>query len=703
MMEENEVLLDVDHSGLKIVIEKGTDGAARLLHFSALPHAPAGEADRLCCALAEVHCSGENQRDHLGNKHTGSNPGGGLRYVRHSDVRTPDGRIIGIVQQAGRLQITAWFELFDGVPAVRCRTDVTNLGDEPAGLEYVSSFAWTGPANELRKTGPEPLFIHLPHHSWMQEFQWRRYALPELGLLRIAGTGVGTKRICASNTGSWAAKELLPQGVFENSATGEFLFWQIDSSASWNWELGDIADRLYLRLSGPSEQENLWWKNLQPGETFRSVSAVAGAVTGCLDDAFAGLNAYRRAVRRPHRDNKQLPVVFNDYMNCLMADPTTEKLKPLIRKAAEAGAEYFVVDGGWYDDGPWWAGVGRWLPAEGRFPGGIKEVMDCIRAAGMIPGLWLELERMGMHCPLAAEWPDGCFFVRHGKRVMDRDSLQLDFRHPRVVSHADEVVRRLIEEYGVGFIKMDYNFDIGPGTETGADSFGDGLLQHRRAYRAWLEKTMNTWPELVIENCSSGGLRLTGDLMDLHSTSSTTDNQNYLINARISINSATGVCPEQAGVWAYPLADADEEEVIMNMVGALSWRIYLSGQMQAMEGERLELIKEAVAFYKTYRRRIPSAQPFWPLGLAQYNSGRGAFALQWNDRILLSVWRFDSPESLCTLPLPAWKGRALKSECAYPKNRPASGVWDAQNGLFQAELPSRNSARIFVLSPPEQE
>lgn len=704
--EKNEVLLDVDHSGLKIVIEKGMDGAARLLHFSALPYAAAAvsadEQTRRRYTLAEVHCSGENQREHLGAKHTGSNPGGGLRYMRRRDVSGKNGRKIEIVQDAGGLQITSHFQLYDGIPAARCWTEVFNFGKEPAGLEYVSSFTCTGLAKDLMGKSMESLFVHLPHHAWMQEFQWRRYSLPELGLLNISGTGVSTKRISAASTGSWAAKELLPQAVFENGETGEFLFWQIESSASWNWELGDIAGQLYLQLSGPSERENFWWKNLPPGGTFVSVPVAIGAVTGRLDDAFAGLNAYRRAVRRPHRDNEQLPVVFNDYMNCLMADPTTEKLLPLIRQASAAGAEYFVVDGGWYDDGPWWDGVGHWLPANGRFPGGIEEIMDAVRAKGMVPGLWLELERMGVNCSLAAEWPDECFFVRHGKRVVARDSLQLDFRHPLVIAHADNVVRRLVESYGIGFIKMDYNFDIGPGTEIQADSFGDGLLQHQRAYRAWLEKTLNTYPELVVENCSSGGLRLTGGLMDLHSTSSTTDNQNYLINARISINSATGVCPEQAGVWAYPLADADEEEVIMNMVSALSWRIYLSGQMQAMDGERLELIKEALAFYKTYRRRIPAARPVWPLGLVRYNSGWGAFALQWDDRILLSVWRFDAAESGCSVPLPDWRGRALKSECAYPRKRPAHGVWDAQSGIFRAELSSRNSARIFVLSPLEQ-
>ena len=70
-------------------------------------------------------------------------------------------------------------------------------------------------------------------------------------------------------------------------------------------------------------------------------------------------------------------------MNCLMGDPTTEKLLPLIDAAAEAGAEYFVIDAGWYDDenGGWWDSVGAWEPAASRFPGSAGSTR-CWTASG---------------------------------------------------------------------------------------------------------------------------------------------------------------------------------------------------------------------------------------------------------------------------------------------------------------------------------
>lgn len=77
-----------------------------------------------------------------------------------------------------------------------------------------------------------------------------------------------------------------------------------------------------------------------------------------------------------------------------------------------------------------------------------------------------------------------------------------------MLEHADRVISRLVEEYGISYIKMDYNINAGIGTEYAADSPGDGLLQHNRAYLSWLKNIMARYPQLVIENCGSGGLRM---------------------------------------------------------------------------------------------------------------------------------------------------------------------------------------------------
>src|SRR3982074_3875599 len=103
-------------------------------------------------------------------------------------------------------------------------------------------------------------------------------------------------------------------------------------------------------------------------------------------------------------------------MRALRAAATAERLLPVVAAAAAAGAEYFCIDAGWYAElgERWWDAVGAWKPSRTRFPNGITEVLDRVRAAGMVPGLWLEPEGVGVRSPIAARLPRGALFPPGG-------------------------------------------------------------------------------------------------------------------------------------------------------------------------------------------------------------------------------------------------------------------------------------------------
>ena len=113
----------------------------------------------------------------------------------------------------------------------------------------------------------------------------------------------------------------------------------------------------------------------------------------------------------------------------------------------------------------------------------------------MVPGLWLEPEVAGAKSALAPKTGPLWFLMRHGKRVFKNSRFLLDFRNPEVRACLDQVIARLVNGYGVGYIKMDYNVDSLQGTEISADSFGQGLLEHNRAHLAWLESIVNKYPD----------------------------------------------------------------------------------------------------------------------------------------------------------------------------------------------------------------
>ena len=89
----------------------------------------------------------------------------------------------------------------------------------------------------------------------------------------------------------------------------------------------------------------------QAGEVFHLRTSCSRDCKGDRCAAFGPIPEYHGRIRRPHPDYEQRPIIFNEYMNCLMGDPTTEKVETFIGPAAEAGAEYFCIDCGWfYDD-----------------------------------------------------------------------------------------------------------------------------------------------------------------------------------------------------------------------------------------------------------------------------------------------------------------------------------------------------------------
>lgn len=639
--------------------------------------------------LIQVHASGYNQNDHHARKHTGSEPGSSLRYHSHRECENALGRKLEIDLRGPVIHARWHLQHFRGLRSARIWCDIHNAGTETLGLEYVSSLALY--AIDSRAWEKNSI-LHLPHNNWYGEAQWKSSTLPQLGLDKV--NRFSLDRIAIENTGTWSSIGYLPCAAFEDKATKTTLLWQIEHNGSWQWEIGDFNDRLYLQVSGPTENENHWWKPLAAGETYTSVPVAITRVRGGLQEALQEITRYRRRIMRPSQDNVQLPVIFNDYMNCLSGDPTTEKLLPLIDAAAEAGCEYFCIDCGWYSDGEWWDGVGEWLPSSARFPGGIREPLDYITAKGMKSGLWLELEVMGIACPLAQKLPDACFFQRHGKRVIDHQRYQLDFRHPLVLEHADRVIARLVEEYGVSYIKMDYNINAGSGTDYLADSTGDGLLQHNRAYLGWLQKTLLRYPQLVIENCGSGGLRMDYAMLQQHSIQSVTDQTDYRLMAAIAAAAASAVTPEQAAIWSYPLREGNREEVVMNMVNSLLLRVHQSGHLAALSPERFALVQEGIALYKTYREKIPHLQPFWPLGMPALSSPWLAFGLRNEHEAWLAVWRMDSDEETMALPIQ----QVEMMTCMYPLVEQSRCQPMLQSQNVSISLPEKMTARLFHLT-----
>ncbi|MFZ4775070.1 MAG: alpha-galactosidase [Terrimicrobiaceae bacterium] len=612
-----------------------------------------------------LHCTGEERAAFHGLRLVGSSPGLRLEFEGLTETAHAHGKRVVFVHRDPVLQlkVESVYDFITGSPVLRRHVRVINEGDAPVGIEHLGSAL----LHHLDHLGSGPredrLRIHLARSTWRAESQWHRYSPSQLGLEECGALSLAQ----VSSQGNCSSSAYLPMGMLEDISAGVIWFWQIEHNGSWHWEISDVAGALSLYAGGPDEEHHNAWKNLSPGESYQSATVAIGCARGGFDEAVAALTRYRRtACLAPHHDNQKCHVIFNDYMHCLGADPTIEKELPLIEAAARAGCEHYMIDAGWYSEigEHWWPTVGAWQPSKSRFgKEGLKGLLDGIRARGLNPGLWLEIEAAGKDSPLRDK-PDAWFFCRHGRRIVNNGRLQLDFRNPEVRAYSDAVVDRLIADFGAGYFKVDYNMTFQAGTDHDAESPGQGLLEHGRAYLKWMEGVRRRHPHVVFENCGSGGLRMDYATLSQYQIQSSSDQEDYRKNPAILVGALAAVLPEQLAVWSYPLAESDACQASFNMVNGMLCRIHLSGPLSDLTSEALRQVHRGLDIYKHHvRPTLSQAIPFFPLGMPHISDPRSpvAVGLRCEEQTWLAVWRLEGGDTV-TIPNPP----AGKAVLLYP-------------------------------------
>lgn len=654
--------------------------------------------------ILEIQITGKSTREMHGYKHNASSASHDFKYSSHEIMEADDKKEL-IIHLKTEYEVYADYHMqfYEKVPIVSVWTELMNRGQQCWPIEYISSFIYQNVCGDGDKGYYEKTDIYMPFNSWSCETRWNKQNIAAMNLtgMPVDGfncPGFGNNRYAYTGLSSWSSVEYLPMGFAHDSEMNETYFFQVESSGQWHIEYDtEPGKRLAIALSGPTEQEHGWWINLKPGDSFQTVPAAVGVVEGETDDAVAALTRYRRCIRRKNADNEKLFVVFNDYMNCLMGDPTEDKDKKIIEKAAEIGCEIFCLDCGWYDKGYWWDNVGEWIESKDRFPNGLRSLCNYARSKGMVMGLWLEIEVMGTACKLASELPDDWFICRHGKRHIDHKRYLLDFRNKEVRQYCMKVVDRLIQEYGVGYFKIDYNVTMGHGSDIDTDSDAGAILGHYRALYAWYEEIFRKYPDLVIENCGSGAMRMDYGMLKILSLQSTSDQTDYIYNSYIGTSVASACTPEQAGMWVYPYED-DTEHIIYNMVNGLLLRPYMSGMVWKLSQNGLALMKEGVSTYKSIRNDIKKATPFFPIGFNQMEDKVLAYGLQTTDTAYLAVLMPKTDTADIALGI---LKTVKKIEILYPSVETANRCdfsFDYQKSMLHIKMGQMVAARLFKIT-----
>ncbi len=203
---------------------------------------------------------------------------------------------------------------------------------------------------------------------------------------------------------------------------------------------------------------------------------------------------------------RKRPVLINSW-EAAYFDFDDEKLLALARKAKIAGCDLFVLDDGWFgsrDDDS--TSLGDWFPDEKKFPSGLDNFAERLRELCFDFGIWFEPEAICEQSRLFAEHPDWAFIVPGKEPLRKRHQLTLDFTRAEVRNGIYDRMAELIKKCGIKYVKWDMNRSF---TDVYSSVTPYGEIYHRYVLGVYeLQKRLcEEFPDLLLENCSSGGGR----------------------------------------------------------------------------------------------------------------------------------------------------------------------------------------------------
>lgn len=298
-----------------------------------------------------------------------------------------------------------------------------------------------------------------------------------------------------------------PFFILKNLINGGYMVCHLAWSANWKMsffsDFGDISGTLRLKFD-VKPVGTAPMRVIAPGETVTAPEVHFGLSHDTLDTAVRNLHSYlRESVLKKVGDGLQ-PVIVNHW-GFMQHEMSEDGLKAEIDLAAEIGAEMFIVDAGWYADKntDWGLTTGNWWTGD-RLPNDLFPVFDYAREKGIKVGLWVEIESAGKESKLAKEHPDW-FITRYGETI----ERVLDLAKPEVREYVRSEIIRIIERYNLDLFRLDYNIDAKEGGFNMVAGMSENTLwRHVEAIYDIFDEVGERFPDLQLENCSSGGGRM---------------------------------------------------------------------------------------------------------------------------------------------------------------------------------------------------
>lgn len=474
-------------------------------------------------------------------------------------------------------------------------TEIINNSEDKIHLEMLSSFSIYNISPYSDGAGENTMTLHRLRSKWSQEGRLVSETFEDLQL-EECWCYANSNSVRFGQVGSMPVKGYFPFAAVSDDKNGVIWGVQMGCPSSWQMEVTRADDGVCISGGLADREFGHWVKTVDCGEIFTAPTAVISVCKGNIDDISARLVSAQEDNLDIPQSEETLPVIFNEYCTT-WGNPSYDNIKNILSAIKCKGIDYFVVDCGWFkEDGVRWdISMGDYIPSKTLFPNGIKETADLIKSYGMRAGIWFEFENVGRASK--AYHNTDHLLKRDGIPLTTQNRRFWDMNDEWVINYLDERVIGFLKQNGFSYIKVDYNETIGIGCDNN-DSLGEGLRQNMQGTADYFRKIKRELPDMVIENCASGGNRLEPCFMSLSSMASFSDAHECVEIPIIAANLHRAILPRQSQIWCVIRRGDSLKRIAYSVSATFMGRMCLSGDVAELTDEQWSVIDRGIAFYK---------------------------------------------------------------------------------------------------------
>lgn len=243
-----------------------------------------------------------------------------------------------------------------------------------------------------------------------------------------------------------------------------------------------------------------------------------------------------------HNGNATRSILLNSWEG-IYFDITEERIIAMMNDIATFGGELFVMDDGWFgakyqrnsDD----AALGDWIVDTRKLPNGLEALTAAAHDRHIRFGIWIEPEAVNTRSELFEKHPEWALQERGRELKLGRGGTQLvlDMTNPKVQDFVFSLVDNLLTKHPeISYIKWDANASIQncgspylQSLNTKHSTLNSNLyIDYHLGLVKTLERIRAKYPDVVIQNCASGGGRANYGLMPYFDEFWVSDNNDAL-------------------------------------------------------------------------------------------------------------------------------------------------------------------------------